>query len=199
MLKRRYHPYFILLFLMWLSGCATAPPASRDSASPSDLTRWQLKGKLAIIQPEERLSVNLHWQHNGNRDDLRLTNLFGSTLITLQASENGAKIRYQDKTYSGNNASELLGRLTGWAVPLTDLSRWILGQGSQDEGQTILDDNGWPAQVTLVLDPNQPPWQMKYQGWQQIEGYRIPRMVSLRQGDNRLKLALSDWQPELPR
>ncbi|WP_084144518.1 MULTISPECIES: lipoprotein insertase outer membrane protein LolB [Ferrimonas] len=199
MLKGQTQLYSILFILLWLSGCAVAPHASKDSASPSELTSWQLKGKLAIIQPDERLSVNLHWQHHNKQDDLRLTNLFGSTLLLLNADAQGATVTFDDQTYTGSSASELIARLTGWSVPLTELSGWILGQHTPEGALVTMDEQGWPATVTLSLAPGEAQWQMSYQGWQQIDGYRIPRMVSLRQGNKRLKLALSDWQPESPR
>ncbi|TKB54788.1 lipoprotein insertase outer membrane protein LolB [Ferrimonas aestuarii] len=185
----------LVLLALWLTGCASAPDANQNSNSAADLTRWQIKGKLAIITPDERLSLTMQWQHLEQQDKIRLSDPFGRTVLLLESQPEYASVLLDGQHHTGNSANALIQRLTGWQFPLTELTSWILGQPS-GEHAVQYDANGWPAFAQVEVDPLAPAWTLTYQGWQQFNGYRIPKAINLRQLDKTLKLKLYEWQPE---
>jgi len=75
----------ILLFsFIMLSGCQTMPkyePPSpemqalwqKNHAQLHKLQSWQLNGRIAILSPEEHLTLNVHWQQLNEVYVLRFT------------------------------------------------------------------------------------------------------------------------------
>ncbi|GAA5186080.1 lipoprotein insertase outer membrane protein LolB [Ferrimonas gelatinilytica] len=185
----------VLLSLV-LHGCASyrAPDLSDTIAQQDD---WLLRGKLGVITPDERLSANLHWRHLGRsgQDDLRLTNPFGGTVLSLSAQPGLANVTLDGQHYSGSSAEQLIRRLTGWQLPLSQLSAYLLGDPGNNPS-TVYDADGNPLSLTLIHPQSGESWLLTYQGWQQLSGYKVPRQLELRQNGQRIKLAISFWQPE---
>lgn len=149
-----------------------------------------------MILPDERVSANLNWLHKGEDDDLRLTSPLGTTVLTLKAEPGRAEIEVDGETHVGASADALIQRLTGWPLPLSELSRYLLGNVSQYPGVSY-DSNGDPHSIPLAHPVSGEQWQLYYRGWQQQSGKKVPRLVELRRDNQRIKLALSHWQPEL--
>ncbi|MBY5992743.1 lipoprotein insertase outer membrane protein LolB [Ferrimonas balearica] len=196
MLNLSFKTLPLLLLVILINGCATAPTPAGD-APAADAPNWHLRGKLAVIQPDERVSANLHWRHRSSsgQDDLRLSTPIGTTVLVLNSQPGRAQVRFDGQQHEGQSADQLIERLTGWPLPLSQISRYLLGdtQGAQ---AVQYDEFGEPSALELVHPATGEQWQLRYLGWQQLSGYKVPRQIELRRGDQRLKLALSHWQPE---
>ncbi|WP_261389827.1 lipoprotein insertase outer membrane protein LolB [Ferrimonas balearica] len=185
----------LLFFIILISGCATPTPPGEAPAA--DAPNWHLRGKLAVIQPDERLSANLSWRHrtSSGQDDLRLSTPLGTTVLVLNSQPGKAQVRFDGETHQGHSADQLIERLTGWPLPLSQISRYLLGDTRGAESVKY-DDFGDVSSLALVHPQTGERWQLRYLGWQQLSGYKVPVQIELRRGDQRLKLALSHWQPE---
>ncbi|SHH36298.1 lipoprotein insertase outer membrane protein LolB [Ferrimonas marina] len=194
------HPFKLtlsLLLLTLLAGCASYQAADADDPL-AQTPNWHLRGKLGIITPEERVSASLHWRHLGRtgQDDLRLTGPFGQTLLALNARPGFAEVELDGRRHQGDSPEQLIQRLTGWQLPLSQLSRYLLGDTASNP-TTSYDEQGHPVRLDLVHPGTGEQWQLTYNGWQQLSQHRLPRELELRQGPQRIKLAISHWQPEL--
>ncbi|MBY6106916.1 lipoprotein insertase outer membrane protein LolB [Ferrimonas balearica] len=154
-------------------------------------------GKLAVIQPDQRVSANLSWRHrdSSGQDDLRLATPLGNTVLVLNSRPGHAQVQYDGQTHQGQSADQLIERLTGWPLPLSQISRYLLGDTRGAESVEYGSD-GEVSQLQLVHPQSGELWQLRYLGWQQLSGYKVPVQIELRRDDQRLKLALSHWQPE---
>ncbi|MBY6186252.1 lipoprotein insertase outer membrane protein LolB [Marinobacter hydrocarbonoclasticus] len=185
----------LLFFIILISGCTTTIPAG--DAPAAEAPNWHLRGKLAVIQPDERMSANLSWRHrdSSGQDDLRLSTPLGTTVLVLNSQPGLAQVQFDGKTHQGTSADQLIERLTGWPLPLSQISRYLLGDTRGAESVEY-DELGEVKSLTMVHPQTGEQWQLHYLGWQQLSGYKVPVQIELRRGDQRLKLALSHWQPE---
>ncbi|WP_028116807.1 lipoprotein insertase outer membrane protein LolB [Ferrimonas senticii] len=160
---------------------------------------WTVSGKLAFISPEERVSANLYWQHHASngKDELRLTGPLGVNVLSLSSFPGFATVTIDGKSYQSDDADSLIVRLTGWPLPLSQLGQYLLGDTQLTE-QVSSANHNQRQQIELTNPNTGETSQLIYHGWQQLSGYKVPRQLELRQGDQRIKLAIKEWQPELP-
>ncbi|MDF0533841.1 lipoprotein insertase outer membrane protein LolB [Shewanella sp. A32] len=177
-----------------MSGCSSLTDknwVATTVANPQDANAWELQGKLAVISPEEKFSTNLYWLHTPESDQLKLTTMLGTSVMSLSSRAGYAKLEVDGQTYEGDDPQALLNRLSNWQFPLTKLPEWVLGIVA-DDYQVSRDINHRPLQLTdsSVF----PPWRIQYQGWQAQSGTMVPRLLRLERGGLKLKIQLNQWQ-----
>ena len=187
---------FTLSALLLLAGCETLPPMTDLSpitvTDARQATAWELQGKLAIKTPDDKLSANIYWRHSEDRDELTLTTMLGTTVLTLNSTPNSAHLHIDGKDFRDNNAQRLLEHVSGWSIPLADLPLWITGQIGPNDEIVERDSQGKPKQLTNTQTP--PPWQVAFLSWQSQSGASVPHQLKLERGDLQLKLQLNQWQ-----
>ncbi len=189
----------ILVFtfvLLWLSGCAyqaREAPAGSWQAQKTTLTQlqqWQLSARLGIITPDERGSLSLFWRQD--RDDYRmnLTNVVGKRVFDLTRRQGHIMLTdHEGQQHPATDARELVFRLTGWDLPVEQLSYWIKGlPGEQD--QVEYDADGRPNTILAH------GWKLRYLGYTRIDGLWLPSRLDLTHNDTTLRLAISQWELE---
>lgn len=183
-----------LICLGFLSGCTTTPinlvPINVDKVSQAKA--WEMKGKLAVRTPNENFSTNLYWLHTQFRDELKLTTMLGTTILSLTTEQGLTRLEVDGKVYQHNNAQQLLTNVTGWSIPVQALPLWITGQASADDLIDSFDEKNRPVILTTPLQS--PSWHVEFQQWQQQSGAELPRMLQLKRADLRLKIQVSQWQ-----
>ena len=187
---------FTLSALLLLAGCETLPPMTDLSpitvTDARQATAWELQGKLAIKTSDDKLSANIYWRHSEDRDELTLTTMLGTTVLTLNSTPNSAHLHIDGKDFRDDNAQRLLERVSGWSIPLADLPLWITGQVGPNDQVIARDSQGKPKQLTNTQTP--PPWQVAFLSWQSQSGASVPHQLKLERGDLQLKLQLNQWQ-----
>ena len=125
---------FIVLFVLFLSACATRPQAPQGQINlPAQLIKldaikkWNINGKLALREPEKSMSANLRWQVSDPLFTFRLSNFLGVTLVDMEQSLDGARLEADDEIYTDPSATALLYQTTGWDIPLDQLLSWVKG------------------------------------------------------------------------
>lgn len=186
----------MIFALLWLSGCAykaeQAPAGSwrAQKSTLQQLQNWQLSAKLGIITPDERGSLSLFWRQNSDDYRMNLTNVVGKRVFDL--SRRGQQVQLIDSNgqrHQADNARELVWRLTGWDLPVEQLSYWIKGLPGEGD-QVSYDQHGRPQTI------NAHGWQLSYLGYTQIDGLWLPSRLDLIHNDTKLRLAISQWERE---
>ena len=190
----KYSLLATLICLSFLSGCTTTPinlvPINVDKVSQAKA--WEMKGKLAVRTQNENFSTNLYWLHTQFRDELRLTTMLGTTILSLTTERGLTRLELDGKVYQHDDAQQLLTNVTGWSIPVQALPLWITGQASADDLIDSFDEKNRPVMLTTPLQS--PPWHVEFQQWQQQSGAELPRMLQLKRADLRLKIQVSQWQ-----
>ena len=167
----------ILALLFVLQGCASfdvtplpegltdEPPASWAStqAQLSQLTHWQLTGKLAVRQPSDSGTALInHWKQNGVAYDIGLSSSFlgmGSTRLVGTPGFINLTLPNGDRYQSGDPEA-LVEAATGWQLPLANLTQWIKGlPGKEGDARLLFDDQNKMVQI------EQQGWEIRYDRW----------------------------------
>ena len=185
---------WVLLSLSLLSACTTTPtnlvPIQVDKVSQANA--WEMRGKLAVKTPEDNLSTNLYWLHTQTKNELKLTTMLGTTLLSLTTEHGMARLEVDGKKYEHHDAQQLLTNVTGWSIPINSLPLWITGQVSPDDEVSSFDEKNRPVSLFTPLET--PPWHVEFLKWQQQSGTQIPRLLQLKRVGLRLKIQVNEWQ-----
>ncbi|WP_078751232.1 lipoprotein insertase outer membrane protein LolB [Enterovibrio nigricans] len=192
---------FLLLFLSFLglSGCTTTPPApltqwEAHQAALSEIQHFTVKGKVAFISPEQRVSANFVWQQEGDTLSLRLSNFLGATLLKLDATPTHAELVDNDgKRYIGKNADKLLKSLTGIALPVDDMMFWIKGLPATGNDYQLGADNRLASLSENNIESNKPGWQLDYVSYDANTASLLPSKIKMIKNDQKVNLVISQW------
>lgn len=184
---------FFLLNALILTACTTTQKPM-DNASwrmqrqkLDSITNWSVSGKLAIITPEKKGSARIRWQQHGEDFDLNLTSVIGTRIMEMH--KNGQQVLIVDdkgRQYYGTKPEELVYRLTGWQMPVTQLPIWIKGLPG-DSDYDISPD----GQLKSIKSQN---WQMDYQSYQDVSGWMMPEKITFTGPKTELRLVINEWE-----
>lgn len=187
--------------LLVLFGCSQIPNDQTNvqwqqhQQKLAKLTQFQAAGKLGFISPDEKRSMNFYWQQSDSRSQLRLTSVFGQTLLKMVSDENGTMIEtFDNDTYHSENGELLLYQLTGLTIPLSQLSDWLKGSAQYADSYTLLPTNTLAGQnKTLGLQT----WQINYKSYADISYANgiipLPNSLSLTQDQTKINLRITNW------
>ncbi len=190
------HYVILTITFLFLGGCAqqlSDKTAVYDNwkGQLTNQKTWRVQGKLAFISPDERQSANLNWQQQENSSNLVLTSFIGTRILQLKQSRDIAELEFDDKVYVDSNASALLKRLTGFALPVNNASDWL--KGTIDSHTLQVDELGRAKQV-LWIDNEGKQWQINYANYIQSAGFWLPTKLTLKHQKIRIKIQLHDWR-----
>lgn len=166
--------------------------------SLSSLQQWQVNGKLAIISAEERKSASLNWRQQAQNINLLLTTVVGSTIANLDYDGKLATLRADDKTWQAPSASDLILQITGWQVPVEELSEWIKGEVNASLVNSRF-ENGLVQSFTTQCNDCL-SWTIEYNSYGKFEfeqgSFTLPTSMRLRQEatDTLLILRIDKWR-----
>ncbi|MDB1123238.1 lipoprotein insertase outer membrane protein LolB [Vibrio algarum] len=193
------HKYFVCTCLLFfVSACSTLPENSttnveweNHSTRLSNIRSFQATGKLGYRGPNDTLSLNFYWKHTENKSELRLINLFGSTVLTLTMTPDGSKVVTSDEQiYEDKDANVLFSRLTGLEFPVSQLKYWIIGLPTQADTFQFNETNTLNSLQKRNRNRN---WTLDYTRYQDYNGLPIPNQMTLHSTDTRIKIAISKW------
>ncbi len=188
------HLAALFILVLGLSACTSPPPITTQNSEwgqhlseLQQIKNWQLSGKIAFINDNERQAANLFWQQNNNKSVLRINGPLGMQGIELHYQPGKVWVKTKDEEYQGSDAQMLVYRLTGWQVPEEQLPSWLLGIPTQNDYQLN-------AQNRLAEFTTKEQWQIDYLNYGQYNQHTLPRQLTLRSADNLLKLNIHKWQ-----
>ena len=191
--------YWVALLVIFMGACSSMPKTTlvpTQVTSVAQAQAWELRGKLLVRTPQDKFSTHLFWLHEPQRDQLTLTTMLGTTVLSLDAKPYNVTLTADGKTHTGADAQRLLQRLTGWSIPIEQFPYWITGQIKQTELITRYDAKGNPKRAAIFLDGIN--WTLDYKSWQQQSGINIPRLLQVQQLHLNLKIQINQWQALAP-
>lgn len=190
---------WVILSIFLISGCSTTIPDNLVPVSVNKVQQaraWEMQGKLAVRTPEDRFSTNLYWLHSPDRDELKLTTMLGTTVLSLSSQAGLVTLEVDGKTYQDTDAQRLLTRVSGWSIPIDSLPLWITGQLTAND--KLLSSDNQQRPIKLINAEQLPPWEVEFNRWQTQSGAEVPRLLELKRDKIRLKLQLNQWQALAP-
>lgn len=182
---------------MLLAACAAPrvrPDAELEAAQHlreqrlEAVTRWSLKGKLALSGPGDSGSGSLTWQQDGA--DYRFTMqapVTGKTW-TLSGDDKRAVLSgLGSQPIEAEDASRLLERELGWKVPVIELANWVRGLRAPGKAAIVFRPDGLPAEL------RQDGWFIEFKEYDESREPPLPRRIFASDGEYKVRLAIHVW------
>ena len=200
-LRRAASAFILLLCLVLLAGCATAPTrpvAPAASAEVLDSQRgqvleWTLAGRIAVSNGRDGGSGRMDWQQDPSSYLISL-----SAPVTRQSwrlSGDAARARLEgikEGPREGADAQSLLREATGWDIPVGALSYWIRGIGAVEHEFGPVKVSYGPDNLPVRLE--QAGWSVEYAEWQPVpNGPVLPTRLVATQGQAKVRLVMDAW------
>jgi len=186
-----------------LTACSITPPKGpgKNPDSPQwrqhqqavrALNQYQTRGAFAYLSDQQKVYARFFWQQTGqDRYRLLLLNPLGSTEMELIAQPGSAQVTdNKGQKYTGTDAEEMIGKLTGMPIPITSLRQWILGLPG-DATDYKLDDQYRLSEVNY--SQNGKSWKVVYGGYDSNSKPALPSSLELTEGNQRIKLKMDNW------
>lgn len=183
---------FLLLVLL-LSGCAQLPPLPFMPAS--QLNSWQLNGRIAISTKNDNWTANVYWLQQESTYQLRLNTPLGQGALLLEGNDNGVVMHTADnRVFNAPNPDVLVTNVLKLEIPVTGLYFWIRGIPISDASYQWYNLN----ETGQLQNLRQKGWEIEYGRYINVQGTSLPRKIFLDNGQFRVKIAISQWNINLP-
>lgn len=170
-----------------LAGCGALAPRVEDlppRPARDTIAAFTLEGRVAARQGETRNQANFSWRHVADSDAILLTTALGQGVAELTRDARGARLLTADRqTAEAPDWEGLSARVFGFALPLSELPRWLLG----DVGHALRDAAGRPQQAWAN------GWDIRYLDYESPAADALPALVELRRDDIELRLKVDAW------
>lgn len=192
----------VLLPLLVLTGCATAPPAidmeevrgawQRHAAEVATLDHWFLKGRVALRTPEDGWSASLHWRQLGGQFNLRLIAPLGQGTIELFGRTDGqvTLVDSENQRYTAADAETLMRETLGWSVPVAGLTYWVRGLPARDGKIQMIE----PDAEGRLRALEQSGWQLEIEDYTHVLGRDLPKKLTVSNDQLTVKLVVQSWE-----
>lgn len=191
---------WIVFYCLWFSGCSTLPKSLplTDTQRPSELTQWQMRGKLAVITPDERRAVNFFWQRNDATYQTVITTSLGLQVLSATRNQSGLELTADGQTYASNVPEQLILELTGWQLPIDQLNHWLIADVREEDGVVSKNDQGVITEfmpTCFVIDKQTCPTPMRvtYSDYRKVNKVSLPHRITLIMGAQTFRLKVSGW------
>lgn len=186
---------FLLLAtaLSLLTACANQPPqadlpgAYRNAEA---LSQWQLKGKVGITTPADRVNATIGWQQNEHRFAIDLSGPFGQGRTAIEGDDQSITVTTGNQTVSGQSAQDLMQQQLGWSVPVMHFAYWARGVPSPLTEVTSIEYDADGALSYLIQDG----WQVDLSRYQSVSGWSLPARLSAKTTNIALVMVVKEWQ-----
>lgn len=192
----------LILLLLTLAACTSAPPALENSnwvaqrSLLQQLDSWEFRGRVDVRYHNDSHTPRIQWQQQDEDYTIRLWGTFnaGNTLIVgrpgFVTMENAGEV------LTASSPEDLILQQLGYELPVSYLEYWIKGLPAPGE-QADLEFNEL-NQLTLI---RQADWTVSYTSPRQYGDFTLPaRMDVTRPADDiRLRFIGLNWTlPDSP-
>jgi len=195
--RPRVRAALALALALVLVGCTVAPPRKAAQmpwperrARLQALDAYELAGRVAVAAGSEGSSAHLTWRQQGARSTVQLNGPLGIGGLHVVADRGTLDVETSKGRLASDEARAELQEKLGFEPPLGSLRYWLLG----------VPDPASPAIETVGSDQRlaglvQDGWQIAYPDYLDASGYSLPRRLTLRRGDVRVRVVVDRWQP----
>jgi outer membrane lipoprotein LolB len=197
---RRVPGVLALFALLLLGACASSPlqspgwQAHRESVT--QVSDWQLDGRLNIRQGRESDTINLNWKQSGEHVSIRLSatvlSVGGVVIEGDDASVTIEKSGEEPRVLPGLDA--LSSEFLDYDFPAAYLRWWVRGLPVPSLPATpVLDQNQLLFSLVQTA-PDGQRWELSYENYEQVDNVILPRRINLASQGVLLRFLISDWQ-----
>ena len=180
---------FVLFVAALLVSCAQQP--LRDVTlrpARESIQQYSIEGRVSVKRGNEARQAGIHWQHEIERDEMELTGPLGQKAARLIRDTAGAKLETSSHDMqTANDWSGLAERVLGVALPLDNMSKWVVGDVAEEAVLTR-------DFVGRAQSANVDGWQLDYRAYESDSPNALPTVIELRRDDIWVKLKIEEWE-----
>lgn len=176
-----------------VGGCATQTthrPFPDAAVRGAVAESFSLRGKMGVRTATAGHSARLVWHQRGESFEIELSGPIGIGRTTLVGNPQNVAISDRDGRREYDDPSSALLRELGWSPPLEALRYWAVGLPHPDKSYQRLA----PAAQPGVARFEQAGWIVEVEQLADYGQWRLPRKLTLSQGQTQLRLVASRWQ-----
>lgn len=178
----------LVCLLVLMTGCTSLPPEPFMPRPPrAQMEAFALDARIAIRHNGDRYSAQLNWQHEAESDTLFLTGPLGQGLARLQSVPGYAQLTEQNGAErSAPDLDSLSAEVFGTPLPITGLSRWILGL-PQVAAYIDRDLLGRPSKL------REAGWTVSYLSYENASAEALPVLIELTRENIFVRIKADTW------
>lgn len=192
--------WIMLIFMLLISACASAPPVTTPAVSPeiawqarksrlATYTSWELSGRLAIKGTRDSWSAAIHWTQNNKAFDIHLMNHFGQTVAQLSGHPGRVTLQTSEESVTSKDVGTLLQQHFGWGLPVQGMRYWVLGLPDHHRVKEMeLDQEGRLKSLAQL------GWRIKFERYRRFGEVEIPGRLLLEYPSLNVRLVIDHWQ-----
>lgn len=181
-----------MVLAVLLQGCATLgsdATITEKITSQIGIQNFTLSGRVGVQYEKEGYSAGLRWRHQGNNDELLLSNPLGQGVAKIVGNEQGISLTTANgEEFRATDAEGLTEQVLGWRLPLRGLRYWVLGLPSPDAAHQIEKNE---QHITRLY---QQGWQIDYSSFQTEAGTFLPTRMRMKKQGLDIKLIIDSWE-----
>ena len=150
---------------------------------------WSLKGRIAVATEKQGVSGSIRWLQEPDRTDFSFRGPLGSGSFRIQGNDDSLRLTTRDGSdWVLDDAESGFREALGFDVPFRSMRYWVRGvPAPSSEAETRFGSDG-------RLDGfSQAGWSIDYASFVEVENRVLPRRLTIKNGDVRLKLGISEW------
>ena len=175
----------VLVLLVAVAGCATAPPERAGSTAIAPDTAFEASGRLTAKHRNEAAAANFRWTHAPGRDELTLATPLGSTLARLSGSAREVSLELPDgRSAQAPDWETLTANALGAPIPVRGLASWVRASPHAASAHAVERDDAGRVAV------------LRQDGWEIVYGYadaKRPRTLRLSYPETEIRLVLDSF------
>ena len=154
------------------------------------VTHWQLNGAIAIKTPRQGQTASIVWQqYQAQHYQIDLFGPLGVGHLILKGNTGQVTLNTNGQQYQSATAEELMQKILGWHVPVSNLYFWIRGLPAPHLKSHLSFDMYHHLAIL-----RQQGWQIHYRQYTAINGIDLPSKLILQQQNMIIKFIISHWQ-----
>ncbi len=171
-----------IFFVAFCLACSTLEPRL-------DTEGFGLRGKLGVVDAGESYSARFLWRQTGERFGIDLWGPLGQGRLRLEGDHERITLIKGGEVLAEGEHDEVMRSRLGWTLPLSVLPSWALGEPDTSLNVAALeyDDEG------RLVAFEQLAWQVSYTQFRLIGERWLPRRITARRDDYRVRLIISTW------
>lgn len=182
----------IFLISMSLSGCSIFDlhqDRQQLQHQLNDIQKWQVRGKLSVVSPEDAATGYLTWQQDNEDFDLFLSGPFGQGSSRLIGNNNQATLTLPDQNpVQAPSAEYLMAHYLGWKFPVLDIRYWVKGQASPHSNATEIRNS-----LGLLESLQQHNWQVEFSRYQPQASTWLPGKIKITGNNFKFIFIIKEW------
>jgi outer membrane lipoprotein LolB len=176
-----------LILVAALLGACAAPHGARAPAGDA-LLAYTIDARFGLRDRDSAYSGRLNWRHDVRGDAVLVQDPFGGGVAQLDATAGHARMRLSDgQVAEASDGRELMHRLTGVALPVRDLARWLTARETGDGEATERDARG------RIVRRDAEGWRIEYRYDDDAADALPSRIVASNGLGIELRLAIESW------